>query len=213
VNDYQQYHPKQTRGKRVLARPLNVGLLVLLMLMLTAFAATNSMNARFDAATTPKDAQQITAEEERVEAAFIWQFLQFIEFPAPASPQETFVIGIIGTTRVELFLSNIVRQRQLADGRAVEVRKISNPEEMLRCNVIFVAPTETPRLPLILGKMRGKSTLTIGRDDEFLERGGLMNFYVENARVRFEYNADELPNSKLRFSSKLLRLGRQFTKK
>jgi hypothetical protein len=181
--------------------------------MLTAFVAKSSMNARFDASPKLVETQQITAEEEKVEAAFIWQFLQFIEFTAPANPQESFVIGIVGTTRVESFLNDIVRQKQLSDGRALEVRKISNPDEMLRCNVVFVAPTETPRLPQILGKVRGKAILTIGRDDEFLDRNGLMNFYVENARVRFEYNIDEIPNSKLRFSSKLLRLGRQFTKK
>jgi hypothetical protein len=190
-----------------------LGVCVVTVLMLTAFVAKSSMNARFDASPKLVETQQITAEEEKVEAAFIWQFLQFIEFPAPANPQESFVIGIVGTTRVESFLNDIVRQKQLSDGRALEVRKISNPDEMLRCNVVFVAPTETPRLPQILGKVRGKAILTIGRDDEFLDRNGLMNFYVENARVRFEYNIDEIPNSKLRFSSKLLRLGRQFTKK
>lgn len=191
-----------------------VGICALAFLLLTAFVAKSSGNGSINALEKPpNEVQQITAEEEKVEAAFIWQFLQFIEFPAPANPQETFVIGIVGATRVEPFLNDIVRQKQLSDGRGLEVRKISNPDEMLRCNVVFVAPTETPRLAQILGKVRGKPILTIGRDNEFLERGGLVNFYVENARVRFEYNSDDLPSSKLRFSSKILRLGRQFSKK
>jgi hypothetical protein len=211
VKSQTPYYHIHTEQKPVLKGLL--GVCVLVLLMLTMIAAKKMLAMGMNEPLRAIAGQQITAEEEKVEAAFIWQFLQFIEFPAPANPQETFVIGIVGTTRVESFLNDILRQKQLGDGRALEVRKISNLDEMVRCNAVFVAPTETPRLSQILGKVRGKPILAIGRDDEFLERGGLVNFYIENSRVRFEYNADDLPNSKLRFSSKLMRLGRQFTKK
>lgn len=187
---------------------------VLLMIMVVLGVWFHELSAQ--AGTPPPrngETQQITAEEEKIQAAFIWQFLQFIEFPAPANPQEPFVIGVVGTTRVELFLSDIVKQKQLGEGRTVELRKITNIDDIVRCNAVFIAPAESVRLAQILSKTRGKSILTIGRDDTLLEKGGLVNFYVESAKVRFEYNADEIPSSKLRFSSKLLRLGRQFTKK
>lgn len=159
------------------------------------------------------DVSQVAAEEEKLQALYIWQFLQFIEFPAPANPQEIFVIGIFGATRVETFLSDVVKQKQLADGRLVEVRKIASADDALRCNAVFISPAETLRIAQMLAKTRNKPILTIGSEDTFLEKGGLINFYVENSKVRFEYNADELPYSKLRFSSKLLRLGRSVTKK
>lgn len=155
--------------------------------------------------------QQIQAEEEKIEAAFIWQFLQFIEFPI-VSVQEPFVIGFVGTSRVENFLVDIVRQKRLADGRTVEVRHLSNLDDIARCQAVFVAPSENARLAQILSKSRGRSILSIGRDNDFLLRGGIMNFYIENTKVRFEYSNEEIAASKLRFSSQLLRHGRQYSK-
>ncbi len=159
------------------------------------------------------ETQQITAEEEKLQALYIWQFLQFIEFPTPANPQETFVIGVLGTTRVENYLQETVRQKQLGEGRNVELRRLASVDDALRCNAVFIAPGETIRTTQLLAKTRNKPILTIGRDDAFLDKGGLINFYVESAKVRFEYNAEEIPFSKLRFSSKLLRLGKSVSKK
>ncbi len=155
--------------------------------------------------------QQIQAEEEKIEAAFIWQFFQFIEFPKVVG-QETFVIGFIGTSRVEVFFTEIVRQKRLQDGRTIEVRHLNNLEDIARCNVVFVAPSENAKLTQILSKTRNRGILSIGRDDEFLLQGGMMNFYIDNTRIRFEYSTEELVNSKLHFSSQLLRHGRQYSK-
>lgn len=162
-------------------------------------------------AAAPQGTGQIQAEEEKIEAAFIWQFLQFIEFPKVAA-QDTFVIGFVGTSRVEAFFAEIVRQKHLQDGRTIELRHLNTLDEIARCNVLFVAPSENAKLTQILSKARGRGILTIGRDDEFLSRGGMMNFYIENTRIRFEYNTEEIASSKLRFSSQLLRHGRQYSK-
>ena len=155
--------------------------------------------------------QQIQAVEEKIEATFIWQFLHFIEFPV-VSVREPFVVGFVGTSRVENFLLDIVRQKRLADGRTVEVRHLSNLDDIARCQAVFVAPSENARLAQILSKARGHGILSIGRDNDFLLHGGVMNFYIENMQVRFEYNNDEIAASKLRFSSQLLRNGRQYSK-
>lgn len=160
-----------------------------------------------------KTTEQVTAEEEKIQAAFIRQFLQFIEFPPSTHSRETFVVGFIGFTRVEGFAGDIMRQKRTTDGRIIEVRHINELDEIANCRVLFVSPTENGRLQQILDRTRGKSILTLGRDETFLDRGGLINFYVENSRVRFEYNTEEITVSKLRFSSNLLRLGRQYTKK
>jgi hypothetical protein len=195
---------------RVSVLPVKKMLMLVMVLGMWLYAPCVQADVPF---VGSKEEQQITAEEEKIQAAFIWQFLQFIEFPAPASQQEPFVIGVVGSTRVEMFLSDILKQKQFGGGRVIELRKITNIDDVVRCNAVFIAPAESVRLAQILGKTRGNPILTIGRDETLLEKGGLVNFYVESAKVRFEYNADEIPASKLRFSSKLLRLGREFTKK
>ncbi len=153
--------------------------------------------------------QQIQAEEEKIIAAFIWKFLEFIEFP---SSHESFVVGFVGSSRVENFFAEIVRQKRLTSGQVIETRRITSLDEVARCQVVFVAQSENSRLPQILTKTKGKSILTIGIDSDFLLRGGMMNFYIDNAKVRFEYNSDEIAAGKLRCSSQLLRHGRQYSK-
>jgi hypothetical protein len=198
------------------------------VLLLSAFSGAEMAYILHWGANDTTQAQQ--AEEEELQAVIIWQFLQFIEFPpliaqaafgtvgsgsssASTSQQEPFVIGIVGTSRVESFLLEKVRKKRLQDGRSLEVRRIANLDDVSRCQTVFVAPGESARLAQVLAKTRGKSILTIGRDENFLARGGLVNFYVENSRLRFEYNPDEISASKLRFSSKILRLGKQYSAK
>lgn len=153
--------------------------------------------------------QQIQAEEEKIIAAFIWRFLEFIEFPAQ---QESFLVGFVGTSRVETFFSDIVKQKRTSNGQMIEARRITSLDDIARCQVVFVAQSENSRLTQILAKTKGKGILTIGIDSDFLLRGGMMNFYIDNAKVRFEYNIEEISAGKLRCSSQLLRNGRQYSK-
>jgi hypothetical protein len=50
--------------------------------------------------------------------------------------------------------------------------------------------------------------LTIGESDQFLRDGGIVNFVIENGRVRFEVNQRVARDHGLSLSSKLLQLAR-----
>ena len=43
--------------------------------------------------------------------------------------------------------------------------------------------------------------------DNFLELGGMIRFYMEGKRVRFEINNEAAKSARLKISSKLLQLG------
>jgi hypothetical protein len=156
--------------------------------------------------------QNNKVDEEKIIALIIWKFLLFIDFPS-APPGERFTIGIVGTSRVESYLVEIVRNKTLADGRAVEVKRIQSLEDLPQCNLVYVAPSENGKISQVLAKIRGRNIVSVGRSDDFLARGGMINFYIENTNLRFEYNNDEIMTAnKLRFSSQLLRHGKQFSK-
>ena len=50
--------------------------------------------------------------------------------------------------------------------------------------------------------------LLVGEQDGFATQGGLINFYLEQNRVRFEINPGEARRREVRISSKLLGLAR-----
>ncbi len=52
------------------------------------------------------------------------------------------------------------------------------------------------------------SVLTIGDDENFTEEGGMIRFYIEDRKERFEINLDATERAKLQMSSKLLKLAK-----
>ncbi len=56
------------------------------------------------------------------------------------------------------------------------------------------------------------SVLTVADTKGFLESGGIINFLMEDKKVRFEINVTAAKKSKLKISSKLLRLAKRVVK-
>ena len=130
-----------------------------------------------------------TAPSALVEAGFITKFPLFVTWPAPvwqpaAGP---LVIGVIGDTPILDQLLALVPYA-VAEGSAIEVRRLANLEEMLDCQIVFIAASEAGRLDLILDKLRDRPVLTVADSDGFARRGVHISFFVENQRVRFELN-------------------------
>lgn len=160
--------------------------------------------------------QQVVAEEERVEAATILQFIPFIEWPPNALPSGNdtpILIGVLGASRVEEFLTAQARGRRLPDGRQIAVKRLAAPDEVEKCHLVYICSSENGRLSQIMSKLKNKPVVSVGHDERFMEKGGLINMFTDNNKMRFEINPDEAANSKIRFSAKLLRLGRIYSKR
>lgn len=68
---------------------------------------------------------------------------------------------------------------------------------------IFVASSEKKRLPEILRGLRGASVLTVGDTPGFAGTGGIINFVLDNGRVRFEINLKAAERAHLKISARL----------
>ena len=53
-----------------------------------------------------------------------------------------------------------------------------------------------------------REVLTVGEIEGFARRGGMINFYLEGNRVRFEINPAAAQRGRLKISSQLLGLGK-----
>jgi hypothetical protein len=63
-------------------------------------------------------------------------------------------------------------------------------------------------VPEILGSLQGFSVLTVSDIDGFAEEGGVIQFVIEEDRVRFVINLEAASRAKLKINSKLLALAR-----
>lgn len=137
------------------------------------------------------------------------RFTRFIDWPAGAfaSGDAPFVIGVIGETAVTPHLRRMAQKRTIK-GRTIEIRSIVDLEELDGCHLVFIGHDVTPALDEVLAATGRRPVLTVADTPGFAERGVLINLYLDRARVRFEVNLDAAKRSGLKFSAKLLKLGR-----
>jgi len=153
------------------------------------------------------------SREYAVKAAFIFNFAEFVEWPADAFKEAAspLVIGIVGDDPFQGALEKAVAGKTVA-GRPFEVRHLTSSDDLRSCQILFVAGSENEKTAEILHKVEGGSVLTIGESDQFPWAGGVIRFFLEDGKVRFEINQDAAESSKLKISSKLMKLAHLFHK-
>ena len=158
----------------------------------------------------PARAQENRASEYRVKAAFLLSFGKFVEWPASAfaGTNAPLVIGVVGRDPFHGDLERIVEGRQIS-GHPLVIRQIAASSELKECHLLFISASEKPRLKDHLRAVQGASVLTVSETDQFLKAGGIINFVVENEKIRFEINDAAANQVRLKISSKLLALARK----
>jgi YfiR/HmsC-like len=160
-------------------------------------------------------ASELPASEiqERVKAAFLSKFPAYVEWPASAFPQPAspLVIGVAGAEAVARELDQAVAGRTVA-GRPLRVRRIAAgepPDDC--CQVLFVgAAYGHDRTADLLAQVRGRPVLTV-TDLEDQPQGSVINFLVDDHRVRFDISRPAAERNGLHVRAQLLAVARQAT--
>jgi hypothetical protein len=160
------------------------------------------------ATAVPTDtlAQSSPDPEYQLKAVFLFNFAQFVEWPASAfpSPETPLVIGVLGEDPFGPYLDETVRGEMVND-RPLVVRRYRSVEEITTCHILFISRREVGHLKDILDSLRGRSVLTVSDADRFASRGGMIRFVTDHHRIRFRINLEAARAASLTLSSKLLR--------
>jgi hypothetical protein len=141
-------------------------------------------------------------KEYKLKAAFLYNFIQYIEWP-PAQSNE-YIVGIIGSSPIEQPLKEIALTRPANDKKIV-VRHFNSADEISYCNILFIARDMAPSLNEILAKTP-KGTLTVSEKPGYARQGTAINFVVVDNKLKFESNLKALNACGLKASSQLLKL-------
>ena len=154
--------------------------------------------------------QEGQPSEYQVKAAFLYKFTRFIEWPEAAFSRTNspFVVGIIGENPFGQELERAVKNKEV-NGHGFIVKEIKTLAEAKACHVLFISQSERRRLPEIIGAVATLPVLTVSETDRFLALGGIINFLVEENKVRFEISDVAARRAGLKISSKLLYLARR----
>jgi hypothetical protein len=145
--------------------------------------------------------------ESQVKAAYLFNFLKFVEWPGNpvVDGQGKWVIGIVGDSPVGGELARLA-ERKSALNRDLQVKKLRATDDLRACNILFISESERKRLPLIFAALRGSSVMTVADMHHFIESGGMVQLVVEDARVRLTIDVGATDRARLKVSSKLMAL-------
>jgi hypothetical protein len=145
--------------------------------------------------------------EYQVKAAYLFNFFKFVGWPDDpnADVHAKWVIGFTGESPVGNALARLVEGKNVL-GRELQVKKLQTADNPRGCNILFIGESERKRLPAILASVRGSSVLTVADMDNFIESGGMIQFVVEDSRVRVTIDVGATTRARLKVSSKLLSL-------
>jgi hypothetical protein len=145
--------------------------------------------------------------EYEVKAAFLYNFGKFVEWPSDAfrDRDPALVLGILGTDPFGETLDRIVGAKQ-AQGRRIAIRRLKKLDEIKRCHILFVSASEEAQLAAIMRAINGAPVLTVSDMQRFTDRGGAIDLYLEQRKVRFNINLRATDRARLKMSSQLLKI-------
>ncbi|HTV41743.1 MAG TPA: YfiR family protein [Candidatus Sulfotelmatobacter sp.] len=156
-------------------------------------------------------AQDGAFSEYEVKAAFLYNFGKFVEWPTNAFAAENapLLIGVYGDNPFGNDLAEVVRNK-IINGHPVITRKVSF-SELKCCQILFISRSEQKNIKQILAALDGAGVLTVTEDMDPTQPGVMINFIVEDDRIRFEIDNSAAEKVGLKISSKLLILATKTT--
>jgi len=146
--------------------------------------------------------------EYQVKAAFLYNFMKFVEWPGDSlNAAGTITLGILGKDPFGEAIEEV--RGKTAKGRRIAVVHLRTPEEARECDLLFVSASEKGRLAQILKTVQNYRVLTVADQDGFCQAGGMINLVSVKNRVGFEVNVAAATRARLRISSQLLKLAKQ----
>jgi hypothetical protein len=145
--------------------------------------------------------------EYAVKAAYLYNFGKFIEWPAGIvqAQSDSFDICVLGDDPFGAALNAAVANEKVV-GKRVVAKQIPQPQDAVNCRVLFISLSEERRLKQILASLGTSSVLTVSDLPQFAQRGGMVQFVLEDNKVRFEVNSATAERAGLTLSSELLKL-------
>src|SRR5262245_11891304 len=131
--------------------------------------------------------------EYEIKVGLLYQFAAYTQWPKEALPDggSEFVLGIVGEDPFGHAL-DFLRGKTVKNRKFV-VKHLASMQESNACHMLFISASEKRNVPQILKAVEKSCVLTISEVDEFIERGGMINFVLvpktsRSEAVRFEIN-------------------------
>lgn len=143
--------------------------------------------------------------EHQIKALYLFNFTKYVEWPAAAfaSTNAPFTIGLLAPAELQRDLLELTQGKNV-NGREIRFRLIEKEQDLKSCQILFLGADDPRRAAQALGTVKDSAVLTVGEAEDFLGRGGMVNFVRKNNKLRLEINLEAAQRARLAISAKLL---------
>jgi hypothetical protein len=150
-----------------------------------------------------------TSPEYQVKAAFLLNFVKFIEWPSTAFADEKspLVIGVAGDDPFGAALDAL--EGQIVKNRTVQVKRLSNTDGIRKCHLLYIGTSEEGRIRDIVSAIGEAPVLTVSDSlERFAQHGVSINFILSDNKIRFEINVAVAKKAGLSMGTQLLQVAK-----
>jgi len=163
-------------------------------------------------ATAPVRAD-VPASEYAVKAAYIYNFVRYVEWPAAARARDASAVHVcvLGDDPFGPVLDRTLADKTV-DGRRLVARRCATLADAAGCDLVFVPAGEEFRAEAVVRLAETSGMLTVGESADFAERGGMIRLLRDGEHVRFAINLGAIERAGLKMSSEVLKLAVHVTR-
>lgn len=146
-------------------------------------------------------------KEALVKAAFIYNFVKFVDWPdgKAIGQQSRIDICVLGSSDVG-GAGSVFKAASSAKLSLSLVRESNWKNAANHCHVLFISQSEEGKLGDIIGGLAGAPVLTVSDIDGFADNGGMIGFVNSDGKIKLEINKKSATGSSLRVNAQLLEI-------
>jgi hypothetical protein len=175
-----------------LLTPLRSSFLLLILLSVLPFASRAEVNF---------------SRDQQLKAAFFHKFLGFLDWDTSISAPkgESSSLCVLGENSMSVLLKELLEETD----EHLDVIELQSPEQGRSCKLIYISASEKDQLDQVLSALDGSGTATVSDMPHFIDRGGMIQFIIDDTHVRFVINEGAAARQGIRISSQLLALAKR----
>jgi hypothetical protein len=142
-----------------------------------------------------------SSREDQLKAGYIFNFAKFVDWPN-LEATDTLTICFLGGAGIREAFAASSAGKQVGS-HPVVARAVAG-KSAPGCHLLFIAADSAA--PDGMNDTSNSAVLAVGEEHDFIRKGGIIELFTENNRLRFNINLDNARRVGLKISSSLLQL-------
>lgn len=147
------------------------------------------------------------SSENRVKAAYLYNFAKFIKWPENTFQDKSspIVFGILGKNALADSLEPLTRKK--IRNHPIEIQYFETLEDIPKdCQLLYLDIPDPDQRLLALSRLKTRPTVTISDSRDFASEGGVIQFATIRDRLRFIINHETARKNNIQIDAQLLSL-------